>query len=102
MKNIDDLAVHIRNVMMQCDKIRIPLKLGPVNLTAEQSKMLADAMDLHIARPLVSALDSPAGNNRSHQESERSRSRYCYAKIVPSDQAVHEMFRLDSTRSFCH
>lgn len=29
MKNVDDLSAHIRTVMMQCDKIRLPLKLGP-------------------------------------------------------------------------
>lgn len=53
MENIDQLASFIRNTMMQCDKIRNTLKLGPVHITSDQCKVLADAMDLYIARPIV-------------------------------------------------
>lgn len=98
LRNIDDLAAHVRGTMMQCEKIRSTLKLGPATLTMEQSQandpdkeivwhcVLADAMDLHVARPLAASSFNSTG------EGERSRSRYCYAKLVAPDQNVHEMF----------
>lgn len=76
LHNIDKLATFVRNTMVRCERIRLPLKLGSSNMSEEKLQMAADVMDLWVARPT----------------SDEKRSRYCYTKLIGKESNAHEMF----------
>lgn len=77
--NIDALAALVRRQLMQCDKIRCTLKLGPAKMEPRDQEVAADMLDLHVARPASVGTD---GNSR----------RYLYTKVVLPSSNAPEMF----------
>jgi hypothetical protein len=97
MKNLDALAMFLRRLLVQCDRIRRPLKLGGENMTPEQQQVAADMMDLHVARPVDTAAygarnQAQSTNNRGNGDERPFPSRYCYVKLVAPDPAISEKY----------
>jgi hypothetical protein len=93
MNNLDALASFLRRILVQCDRIRRPLKLGSENMTPEQQQVAADMMDLHVSRPV----DASAGRNMSFSMNGRGDdrpmpARYCYVKLVAPDPNINEKY----------
>ena len=109
LKNLDGLAMFLRQTMVRCDRIRRVLKLGE-NMTPQQQQVaveirvhfgghvkcaLASMMDLHVARPLQERSDASVfrGANAAGQPDDRPPpARYCYVKLVAPDPAVNEKY----------
>lgn len=92
MRNIDDLAAFLRETMIACEKIRLTLKLGPANVNAEKLRVLADSMDMYIARPLADAPTTSSRDGGATEETKGGRSRFCYVKLVTPDSPIPECF----------
>ena len=107
LKNLDGLAMFLRQTMVRCDRIRRVLKLGE-NMTPQQQQVavemrayfsgyakcaLAEMMDLHVARPLQERSDASLFRGATGQPDDRPPpARYCYVKLVAPDPAVNEKY----------
>ena len=107
LKNLDGLAMCLRQTMVRCDRIRRVLKLGD-NMTPQQQQVavetrvyfsgfvkcaLTEMMDLHVARPLQERSDASLFRGATGQPDDRPPpARYCYVKLVAPDPAVNEKY----------
>lgn len=79
MENIDRLAVFIRRNLMKCEKMRCTLKIGAARMDVKQQELMAEAMDLWVARPATPGQDG-------------SMRRFCWPKIVMPTPNIPEKY----------
>ena len=77
--NIDRLAMFIRRTLMKCEKMRCTLKIGAARMDPKQQEIMAEAMDLWVARPATPGADG-------------SMRRFCWPKIVMPTANIPEKY----------
>lgn len=77
--NLDALGSLVRRQLLQCDRLRCPLKLGPARMEPAAQTVAADMLDLHVARPAAPGSDGVVR-------------RYLYTKVVLPSSNAPEMF----------